>query len=279
MFARMGNLPQLDAKSLGERAKAIRNHIIRMLAKSGSGHPGSSLSTVDLLVTLFYNKLKHNPQMPAWPDRDRFILSKGHACPALYAVLAERGYFEVSKLDTLRQFGSILQGHPCMKTTPGIEISGGSLGQGLSVGLGIALAARLDKKDYRTYVMLGDGELEEGQIWEAAMATSHFKMENLCAIVDHNDLQIDGSIRDIMSPHPIPDKWKSFGWHTVEIDGHDYPSIMSAYKEAENTKGRPTVIIAKTVKGKGVSFMENQVDWHGKTPSKEEAERAFAELK
>ncbi len=275
----MGNLPQLDVKPLGERAKAIRNHIIRMLAKSGSGHPGSSLSTVDLLVTLFYNKLRHNPQMPAWPDRDRFILSKGHACPALYAVLAERGYFEVSKLDTLRQFGSMLQGHPCMKTTPGIEISGGSLGQGLSVGIGIALAARLDKKDYRTYVMLGDGELEEGQVWEAAMAASHFKMDNLCAIIDQNDLQIDGPIRDIMSPHPIPDKWKSFGWHTREIDGHDYPSIMSAYNEAENTKGRPTVIIAKTVKGKGVSFMENQVDWHGKTPSKEEAERAFAELK
>lgn len=275
----MGNLPQLDVKSLGERAKVIRNHIIRMLAKSGSGHPGSSLSTVDLLVTLFYNKLRHNPQMPAWPDRDRFILSKGHACPALYAVLAERGYFEVSKLDTLRQFGSMLQGHPCMKTTPGIEISGGSLGQGLSVGLGIALAARLDKKDYRTYVMLGDGEIEEGQIWEAAMAASHFKTDNLCAIIDHNDLQIDGPIRDIMSSHPIPDKWKSFGWHALEIDGHNYQSIMSAYNEAENTKGRPTVIIAKTVKGKGVSFMENQVDWHGKTPSKEEAERALAELK
>ncbi|MBI5307316.1 MAG: transketolase [Planctomycetes bacterium] len=275
----MGNLPQLDVKSLGERAKVIRNHIIRMLAKSGSGHPGSSLSTVDLLVTLFYNKLRHNPQMPAWPDRDRFILSKGHACPALYAVLAERGYFDVSKLDTLRQFGSMLQGHPCMKTTPGIEISGGSLGQGLSVGLGIALAARLDKKDYRTYVMLGDGEIEEGQIWEAAMAASHFKTDNLCAIIDHNDLQIDGPIRDIMSSHPIPDKWKSFGWHALEIDGHNYQSIMSAYDEAENTKGRPTVIIAKTVKGKGVSFMENQVDWHGKTPSKEEAERALAELK
>ncbi len=217
--------------------------------------------------------------MPAWPDRDRFILSKGHACPALYAVLAERGYFEVSKLDTLRQFGSMLQGHPCMKTTPGIEISGGSLGQGLSVGLGIALAARLDKKDYRTYVMLGDGEIEEGQIWEAAMAASHFKTDNLCAIIDQNDLQIDGPICDIMSSHPIPDKWKSFGWHVLEINGHHYQSIMDAYDEAEKTKGRPTVIVAKTVKGKGVSFMENQVDWHGKTPSKEEAERAFAELK
>src|SRR3989304_4656960 len=213
----------IDIKSLEERAKVIRRHVIRMLAKAGSGHPGSSLSTVDLLVALFYNKLKHNPQQPAWPDRDRFVLSKGHGCPALYAVLAEMGYFGIDKLDTLRQFGSILQGHPCMKTTPGIEISGGSLGQGLSVGLGIALAAKLDKKDYRTYVMLGDGEIEEGQVWEAAMAAS-------------------------------PD-------------------------EAEKIKGRPTVIVAKTIKGKGVSFMENQVDWHGKVPTKEEAERALAELK
>src|SRR3990167_3823646 len=211
----------LDIKSLEERAKVIRRYVVRMIAKAGTGHPCSSLSTVDLLVALFYNKLKHNPQQPAWPDRDRFVMSKGHGCPALYAILAEMGYFSVDKLDTLRQFGSILQGHPCMKTTPGIEISGGSLGQGLSVGLGIALAAKLDKKDYRTYVMLGDGE----------------------------------------------------------INGHDYKAISSAYDEAEKIKGRPTVIVAKTIKGKGVSFMENQVDWHGKVPTKEEAERALAELK
>ena len=269
----------MDIESLEERAKVIRRHVVRMIAKAGTGHPGSSLSTVDLLVALFYSKLRHNPQQPAWPDRDRFVMSKGHGCPALYAVLAEMGYFSVDKLDTLRQFGSILQGHPCMKTTPGIEISGGSLGQGLSVGLGIALAAKLDKKDYRTYVMLGDGELAEGQVWEAAMAASHYKADNLCAIIDQNGLQIDGFIHEIMSSHPIPDKWRGFGWHVIEINGHDYKAILSAYDEAEKIKGRPTVIVAKTIKGKGVSFMENQVDWHGKAPSKEEAERALAELK
>lgn len=270
---------RLDSKSLEERSKIIRRHIVRMLAKAGSGHPGSSLSTVDLLVALFYNKLRHNPQQPSWPERDRFVLSKGHGCPALYAVLAEMGYFSVDKLDTLRQFGSILQGHPCMKTTPGIEISGGSLGQGLSVGLGMSLAAKLDKKDYRTYVMLGDGEIEEGQVWEAAMAASHYKADNLCAIIDQNGLQIDGFIHEIMSSHPIPDKWRGFGWHVIEINGHDYNAILSAYDEAEKIKGKPTVIVAKTIKGKGVSFMENQVDWHGKSPSKDEAERALAELK
>ncbi|GAN35198.1 MAG: transketolase [Candidatus Brocadia sp. AMX2] len=275
----MVNLKHLDTKSLEERAKVIRRHIIRMLTKAGSGHPGSSLSTVDLLVALFYNKLRHNPQFPKWPERDRFILSKGHACPSLYAILAETGYFDTAKLDTLRQFGSTLQGHPCMKTTPGIEVSGGSLGQGLSVGLGIALAANLDKKDYRTYVMLGDGEIEEGQVWEAAMAASHYKVDNLCAVLDQNGLQIDGFIHEIMSSYPIPDKWRGFGWHVIEIDGHNYESILAAYDEAEKIKGRPTVIVAKTVKGKGVSFMENQVDWHGKAPSKEEAERALAELK
>ena len=269
----------MDIESMEERAKVIRRHVVRMLAKARSGHPGSSLSTVDLLVALFYNKLKHNPQQPAWPDRDRFVMSKGHGCPALYAVLAEMGYFGIDKLDTLRQFGSILQGHPCMKTTPGIEISGGSLGQGLSVGLGIALAAKLDKKDYRTYVMLGDGEIEEGQVWEAAMAASHYKADNLCAIIDQNGLQIDGFIHEIMSSYPIPDKWRGFGWHVIEINGHDYKAISSAYDEAEKIKGRPTVIVAKTIKGKGVSFMENQVDWHGKAPSKDEAERALAELK
>jgi len=275
----MIKLQYVDIKSLEEHAKVIRRHVVRMIAKAGTGHPGSSLSTVDLLVALFYSKLRHNPQQPAWPDRDRFVMSKGHGCPALYAVLAEMGYFSVDKLDTLRQFGSILQGHPCMKTTPGIEISGGSLGQGLSVGLGIALAAKLDKKDYRTYVMLGDGEIEEGQVWEAAMAASHYKADNLCAIIDQNGLQIDGFIHEIMSSYPIPDKWRGFGWHVIEINGHDYKAILSAYEEAEKIKGMPTVVVAKTIKGKGVSFMENQVDWHGKAPSMEEAERALAELK
>jgi len=275
----MKDIQVLNIKSLEERAKIIRRYVIKMLAKAGSGHPGGSLSAVDLLVVLFYNKMRHNPQQPKWQDRDRFILSKGHGCPALYAILADMGYFSVDKLETLRQFGSILQGHPCMKTTPGIEISSGSLGQGLSVGLGIALAAKLDKKDYRTYVMLGDGEIEEGQIWEAAMAASHYKAENLCAILDQNELQIDGFIHDVMSSHPIPAKWRSFGWHVIEINGHNYKAIIDAYNEAEKIKGRPTIIVAKTVKGKGVSFMENQVDWHGKAPTKEEAEKALAELK
>ena len=275
----MKDIQVLNIKSLEERAKIIRRYVIKMLAKAGSGHPGGSLSAVDLLVVLFYNKMRHNPQQPKWQDRDRFILSKGHGCPALYAILADMGYFSVDKLETLRQFGSILQGHPCMKTTPGIEISSGSLGQGLSVGLGIALAAKLDKKDYRTYVMLGDGEIEEGQIWEAAMAASHYKAENLCAILDQNELQIDGFIHDVMSSHPIPAKWRSFGWHVIEINGHNYKAIIDAYNEAEKIKGRPTIIVAKTVKGKGVSFMENQVDWHGKAPTKEEAEKALAELR
>lgn len=275
----MKGIQVLNIQSLEERAKIIRRYIIKMLAKAGSGHPGGSLSAVDLLVVLFYNKMRHNPQQPKWQDRDRFILSKGHGCPALYAILADMGYFSVDKLETLRQFGSILQGHPCMKTTPGIEISSGSLGQGLSVGLGIALAAKLDKKDYRTYVMLGDGEIEEGQIWEAAMAASHYKAENLCAILDQNELQIDGFIHDVMSSHPIPAKWRSFGWHVIEINGHNYKAIIDAYSEAEKIKGRPTIIVAKTVKGKGVSFMENQVDWHGKAPTKEEAEKALAELR
>jgi transketolase len=275
----MKGIQVLNIKSLEERAKIIRRYVIKMLTKAGSGHPGGSLSAVDLLVVLFYDKMRHNPQQPKWQDRDRFVLSKGHGCPALYAILADMGYFSVDKLETLRQFGSILQGHPCMKTTPGIEISGGSLGQGLSVGLGIALAAKLDKKDYRTYVMLGDGEIEEGQIWEAAMAASHYKAENLCAILDQNELQIDGFIHDVMSSHPIPAKWRSFGWHVIEINGHNYKAIIDAYNEAEKIKGRPTIIVAKTVKGKGVSFMENQVDWHGKAPTKEEAEKALAELR
>ena len=275
----MKNLQLLNTKALEERSKIIRRYIIKMLTKAGSGHTGSSLSAVDLLVTLFYNKLRHNPQLPKWNERDRFILSKGHACPALYAILADMGYFDIDKLDTLRQFGRILQGLPCMKTTPGIEVSGGSLGQGLSVGLGIALAAKLDKKDYRTYVMLGDGEIAEGQIWEAAMAASHYKMDNLCAVLDHNGLQIDGFVHEIMSSHPIPDKWRSFGWYVIEIDGHNHASILSGFDEAEKIRGQPTILVAKTVKGKGVSFMENQVDWHGKTPSKEESERALSELK
>lgn len=265
-------------EELQEKAKVVRRHIIRMLAKAGSGHPGGSLSATDLIVALYYGKLRHNPKNPKWPDRDRFVMSKGHGCPAWYAVLAEHGYFPVSELDTLRQFGSRLQGHPDMKRTPGIEMSSGSLGQGLSVSLGMALAARIDKKDYRVYVMLGDGEIEEGQVWEAAMAAGHYKVDNLCAILDNNGLQIDGPIHDVMSPLPIPDKWRAFQWHAIEINGHNMKEIIAAYDKAETLKGKPTIIIAKTTKGKGVSFMEGHVDWHGKAPNKEEAEKALAEL-
>lgn len=263
---------------LEDKAKQTRRHIIRMLGKAGSGHPGGSLSAIDLIVALYYGKLRHDPQNPAWPDRDRFVLSKGHSCPALYAVLAETGYFPVSELDTLRQFGTRLQGHPDCHLTPGIEISSGSLGQGLSVGLGMALAAKIDKKDYRVYVMLGDGEIEEGQIWEAAMAASHYGLDNLCAIIDNNGLQIDGPINQVMSPLPIPDKWLAFGWNVIQINGHDMKKILQAYDEAETLKGKPTVIIAKTIKGKGVSFMEGDADWHGKAPNKEQTEAALVEL-
>ncbi|MFQ5956433.1 MAG: transketolase [Candidatus Brocadiales bacterium] len=268
--------PSIDA--LEGKAKKVRTHIIRMLAKAGSGHPGGSLSAADLIVGLYYGKLRHDPENPDWPDRDRFVLSKGHSCPALYAVLAEMGYFPVSELDTLRQFGSRLQGHPDCHLTPGIEISSGSLGQGLSVGLGMALAAKIDKKDYRVYVMLGDGEIEEGQVWEAAMAASHYGLDNLCAILDNNGLQIDGPINAVMSPLPIPEKWLAFGWNVIEIDGHDMVKILKAYDEVETLEGKPTIIIAKTVKGKGVSFMEGEVDWHGKAPNQEQAEKALAEL-
>ena len=263
---------------LEEKAKLVRRHIIRMLAKAGSGHPGGSLSATDLIVALYYGKLRHDPKNPDWPDRDRFVLSKGHSCPALYAVLAETGYFPVSELDTLREFGSRLQGHPDKHLTPGIEISSGSLGQGLSVGLGMGLAAKIDNKDYRVYVMLGDGEIEEGQVWEAAMAASHYGMDNLCAIVDNNGLQIDGPINTVMSPLPIHEKWLAFGWNVVQIDGHDMAKILKAYDEVETLEGKPTVIIAKTVKGKGVSFMEGEVDWHGKAPNQEQAEKALVEL-
>ncbi len=263
---------------LEEKAKLARRHIVSMLSKAGSGHPGGSLSAIDLMAALYYGKLRHDPKNPAWPDRDRFVLSKGHCCPALYAVLAETGYFPESELDSLRQFGSRLQGHPDCHRTPGIEISSGSLGQGLSVGLGMALAAKIDKKDYRVYVMLGDGEIEEGQIWEAAMAASHFGLDNLCAILDNNGLQIDGPINAVMSPLPIPEKWLAFGWNVIQINGHDMNKCLQALDDAETMKGKPTIIVAKTVKGKGVSFMEGDVGWHGKAPNKEETEKALAEL-
>ncbi|MGD0337101.1 MAG: transketolase [Candidatus Omnitrophota bacterium] len=262
---------------LEEKAKLIRRLIIEMLAKAGSGHPGGSLSSADLITALYFAVLRHKPDSPAWPDRDRFHMSKGHCCPLWYAVLAESGYFAKEKLFTLRQLGSILQGHPDRRT-PGIDVSSGSLGQGLSVGLGMSLAAKVDKKDYRVYVLLGDGEIQEGNIWEAAMACAHFKRDNLCAILDYNGFQIDGKICHIMELEPLVEKWKAFGWHTIEINGHKMEEILAAYDQAQEIKGKPTIIIAHTIKGKGVSFMENVCDFHGRAPTAEEAKIALKEL-
>ncbi len=264
-------------KELENKAKQIRRFIIQMLAKAGSGHPGGSLSSTDLITALFFMILRHNPKEPNWPDRDRFHMSKGHCCPLWYAVLAESGYFPINELWSLRQLGSILQGHPDRRT-PGVSVASGSLGQGLSVALGMSLAAKIDKKDYRVYCLLGDGETQEGNIWEAAMAASHYKCDNLCAMLDYNGFQIDGKTSDIMNLDPLPAKWQAFGWHTIEIDGHNMEEILSAYEEAKTNKGKPTIIIARTIKGKGVSFMENVLDFHGRAPTKEEAGKALKEL-
>lgn len=263
---------------LTKHAKTIRQDIIKMLTKAGSGHPGGSLSAVEILTGLYFYKLKHDPKNPSWPDRDRFVMSKGHGAPVWYATLALAGYFDRKELDTLRNLGSILQGHPDMKRTPGVETSSGSLGQGLSIACGMAMAGKLDKKDYRIYALIGDGEAQEGQIWEAAMSAAHFKLDNLCAIQDFNGLQIDGEIKDVMSPLPLVHKWKSFGWSVLEADGHNLKELIIAYDKAERVKNRPTMILAHTVKGKGVSFMENKAGWHGKAPNKEEAEKALKEL-
>ncbi len=263
---------------LAEKARLIRGDIIRMLASSRSGHPGGSLSAADILATLYFRKMKIDAKNPKLPERDRFVLSKGHAAPVLYATLAEAGYFPTDLLVSLRQFGSILQGHPDMHKVPGVEMSTGSLGQGLSVANGMALAARLDRKDYRVYVLLGDGETEEGQVWEAAMTSAHYKLDNLTAFLDYNHLQIDGRIEDVKSNTAPADRFTAFGWHVLEINGHDFDEIDGAIEQAKATKGKPTMIVAHTTKGKGVSFMENQVSWHGAAPKPEEAAKALAEL-
>jgi len=249
-----------------------------MIGKAGSGHPGGSLSAVEIVTALYFRVMRLDPKNPHWPDRDRFILSKGHAAPLLYAALAEKGFFPKEWLLTLRQLGSPLQGHPHCRYLPGVEVSTGSLGQGLAVGNGMALAARLDKRDYRIYVLLGDGELQEGMVWEAAMAASHYGLDNLTAIVDRNFLQIDGSTEQVMSLEPVEDKFRAFGWEARTIDGHDFPQILEALDWARRVKGKPAAIVAHTIKGKGVSFMENNPDWHGKAPKPEEVERALAEL-
>jgi transketolase len=260
-------------------ARRIRHHIVSMIGKAGSGHPGGSLSAVEIVTALWFKVMKHKPQDPCWPERDRFILSKGHAVPLLYAVLAECGYLPVDELLTLRQAGSRLQGHPDCTTTPGIEISAGALGQGLSFAVGTSLAGRLDNRNYGVYVLLGDGECDEGQVWEAAMAAAHFKLDNLVAVVDNNGQQIDGWNRDVMNLDPFNEKWAAFGWQVIEVDGHDFTQLLQAFDRAKLVRGQPTVVIAHTVKGKGVSFMENNPDFHGKAPDAEEVEIALRELK
>lgn len=265
-------------EGLQEKARRIRIHILKMLTAASSGHTGGSLSAADIVTALYFYQMRHRPQDPTWRDRDRFVLSKGHAVPALYAAMAMAGYLSEKELMTLRQIGSRLQGHPDMRTLPGIDFSTGSLGQGLSVANGMALAARLDQREVRIYVLLGDGEIQEGQNWEAAMAASHYKLDNLCAILDFNKLQIDGRVLEVMSIAPVADKWRSFGWEVMEVDGHDFSQLLPALDRCQGVKGRPSLIIAHTIKGKGVSFMENQVKYHGIAPTPEELQRALKEL-
>ena len=258
-------------------AKELRRDVVEMTYSAGSGHPGGSLSELEILITLYLQVMRHDPQNPGWPDRDRFILSKGHACPGLYSVLAKCGYFPREELATFRKIGSRIQGH-AHTFTPGVEMNSGSLGQGLSFAIGAALAANLDRKGYRTYVLLGDGECDEGQIWEAAMAASHYKLDNLTAFIDRNRIQNDRFTSEVMELEPLMDKWRAFGWRTLEVDGHSISRLLSAVGKAHRTQGRPTVIIAHTVKGKGVSFMENNPDFHGRAPNEEEYHQAMEEL-
>jgi transketolase len=265
-------------ESLKGKAKQIRIDVLEMTTEAASGHPGGSMSAADIIAALYFYKLKQDPKKCGWPDRDRFILSKGHACPALYSALARAGYFDVKVLKTLRKLGSILQGHPEIERCAGIEASTGPLGQGLSFGNGVALAGKLDKKDYKVYVLLGDGEIQEGQVWEAAMTAPHYKLDNVIAIVDSNNLQIDGHVSDVKGVQPIAAKFKAFGWNIIEIDGNDMKQVVDALDEAANKKGKPTAIIAKTIKSKGVSFMEDKAEWHGKALSKEKLPEALREL-
>lgn len=267
-----------DINLLSTKANEVRKDIVKMICKAKSGHPGGSLSATDILTTLYFHEMNIDPKNPKMEGRDRFVLSKGHAAPALYAVLAEKGYFDKEILMTLRQYGSILQGHPDMKKVPGVEISTGSLGQGLSVANGMALNAKMFNENYRVYVMMGDGELQEGQIWEAAMTAAHYKLDNICAFVDSNNLQIDGNVDAVMGVEPLDKKWGAFGWHVIKIDGHNFEEIIAALEEAKTVKGQPTVVIAKTVKGKGVSFMENVCGFHGTAPTEDQTTQALEEL-
>lgn len=272
-------IPKEKITELEKIANDIRVDIIEMIGGCSSGHPGGSLSIADILTVLYFYKMKFKANEPDWEDRDRLVLSKGHGAPALYAVLAKAGFFPRKYLKTLRQIGSSLQGHPDRNSLPGIDMSTGSLGQGLSVANGMALAARMDKKDHRIYCLIGDGESQEGQIWEAAMTAGHHKLNNITAILDHNGLQIDGKVENIKGIEPISDKWKAFRWNVINADGHDIKALISALDKAEQEKSKPTIIIADTVKGKGVSFMEHNLDFHGKAPNKEETEKALENLK
>ena len=267
-----------EIKQLQVLANKARMGAILGTYHAKSGHPGGSLSAADIFTYLYFKEMNVDPQNPQWEDRDRFVLSKGHCCPSLYAVLALKGYFDWEELTSLRHVGAMLQGHPDMKGTPGIDMSTGSLGQGVSAACGMALAGKLDKKDYRVYTVLGDGEVEEGQVWEAAMFASHHKLDNLVVIVDQNGLQIDGPVAEVGGIEPLDKKFEAFGFEVIKIDGHDFEQIKDALDRAKTVKGKPTAILAKTVKGKGVSFMENQVGWHGVAPNKEQYEAATAEL-
>lgn len=268
----------MKIKELKQKAQSIRIDIVKMVTTAGSGHPGGALSAADLMTALYFDQLKHDPQVPWWEDRDRVVFSKGHACTLLYACLARAGYFPVEDLKTFRELGSLLQGHPARNGLGGVEVAGGSLGQGFSVGVGMALGLRHGGKESRTYVLIGDGECDCGQIWEAAMAGAHYKLDNLCAILDYNGLQIDGTNQEVMNLEPLAAKWRDFGWEVIDIDGHDFQQIIDAYEKAKTTKGKPALIFARTVKGKGVSYMENQAGWHGKIPTEEQTQIAFKEL-
>ena len=268
----------MNKLELQKTANEVRKGIVTAVHGAKAGHPGGSLSAAEIFTYLYFEEMNIDPKDPKNPDRDRFVLSKGHTAPGLYSVLANRGYFPVEDLPTLRHLGSYLQGHPCMQETPGVDMSSGSLGQGISAAVGMALAGKMDKKDYRVYTLLGDGEIEEGQVWEASMFAGHRKLDNLVVIVDNNGLQIDGKIEDVCSPYPIDKKFEAFNFHVININGNDFDELEAAFKEARNTKGMPTAIICKTLKGKDVSFMENSVDWHGKAPNDEEYKIAMADL-
>ena len=264
--------------ALNEKANKFRRQVIQMVHRAQSGHIGGSLSSADIVTALYFHELRHRPQEPDWPERDRFVLSKGHACPLLYSALAEARYFSVDELPGFRHFDTLCQGHPCRVTVPGVELSTGSLGHGLSFAVGIALMGKLDKKDYRVYVLLSDGELDAGSTWEGAMAASHFGLDNLLAMVDYNKFQSDGAVEEIMPLEPLVDKWRSFNWQVMEIDGNDLAAILNAFQQAKQMRGAPTVIIAHTIKGKGVSFMQGVGAWHAKPPTDEQVAQALQEL-